>query len=67
MFTFNHYAACLNGKCAFLLADQILLMLKKWSEDEGPGATNEEIIYILECLKMAIAVKDVFQEKSPEN
>ena len=51
----------------FLLADQILLMLKKWSEDEGPGATNEEIIYILECLKMAIAVKDVFQEKSPEN
>jgi hypothetical protein len=39
-------------------------MLKKWSEDEGPGATNEEIIYILECVKMGTAAKDVFKEKT---
>lgn len=43
--------------------DKILLMLTKWSEVEGPGATNEEIIYILEGAKMIVAIKDVFPEK----
>ncbi len=38
-------------------------MLNKWSEVEGPGATNEEIIYILEGAKMIVAIKDVFPEK----
>ena len=38
-------------------------MLTKWSEVEGPGATNEEIIYILEGSKMVVAIKDVFPEK----
>ncbi len=35
-------------------------MLQKWKAQEGSGATNEEIIYILEGLKMADAVEGIF-------
>ena len=37
-----------------------LLMLNKWTEIEGDGATKDEIIYILEGLKMKEAFEGVF-------
>ena len=46
------------------LKEQIFAMLSKWAEEEGSGATNEEIIYILEGVKMSEALKDVFPEKA---
>lgn len=36
------------------------LMLTKWLEIEGEGATKEEITYILEGLKMSKALEGVF-------
>ena len=36
------------------------LMLTKWLETEGEGATKEEITYILEGLKMSKALEGVF-------
>jgi hypothetical protein len=38
-------------------------MLTKWSEDEGSGATNDEIVYIVEGAKMSEALQGVFPEK----
>jgi len=35
-------------------------MLQKWKEQEGDGATNDEIVYVLNGLKMADAVEGVF-------
>ena len=35
-------------------------MLNKWTEIEGDGATKDEIIYILEGLKMKEAFEGVF-------
>ena len=55
-----------NLKLVFyhFLPDQIFAMLTKWSEDEGSGATNEEIVYILERAKMGSAVQNVFADKA---
>lgn len=36
------------------------LMLKKWAEMEGEGATKEEITYVLERLKMSHVLESVF-------
>ena len=48
----------------FIFADQIFAVLKKWAEDEGSGATNDEIIYIMEGAKLSEALTDVFPEKA---
>ena len=39
-------------------------MLNKWTEIEGDGATKDEIIYILEGLKMKEAFEGVFAWES---
>ena len=40
--------------------DKCLALLKAWVEVEGPGATQEEIVYILEGLKLASDIEGVF-------
>jgi len=37
-----------------------LALLKVWVEVEGPGATKDEIVYILEGLKLSSAADGVF-------
>ena len=36
------------------------LMLKKWAEMEGEGATKDEITYVVERLKMNHVLENVF-------
>ena len=43
-----------------LSTERAELMLTKWLEIEGEGATKEEITYILEGLKMSKALEGVF-------
>jgi len=40
--------------------DKCLALLKAWVEVEGLGATQDEIVYILEGLKLASAIEGVF-------
>eukprot|EP00091_Calanus_sinicus_P023443 TRINITY_DN7922_c0_g1_i1.p1 TRINITY_DN7922_c0_g1~~TRINITY_DN7922_c0_g1_i1.p1 ORF type:complete len:291 (-),score=114.46 TRINITY_DN7922_c0_g1_i1:52-924(-) len=40
--------------------NKCLALLKAWVEVEGPGATQDEIVYILEGLKLASAIEGVF-------
>jgi len=40
--------------------DKCLALLKVWVEVEGPGATKDEIVYILEGLKLSSAADGVF-------
>jgi hypothetical protein len=49
-----------SSKNPVFILDKLLIMLQKWKAQEGSGATNEEIIYILEGLKMADAVEGIF-------
>ncbi len=46
--------------CFFPLTERALLMLTKWAEMEGEGATKDEITYILQGLKMTDALIGVF-------
>lgn len=49
------------AKLSFIVfLGKALLMLNKWTEIEGDGATKDEIIYILEGLKMKEAFEGVF-------
>jgi len=40
--------------------EKCLALLKEWVEIEGVGATQDEIVYILEGLKLASAIEGVF-------
>ena len=40
--------------------DKCLELIKLWQEMEGEGATKDEIIYILEGLKLASLIDGVF-------
>ena len=40
--------------------DKCLALLKVWVEVEGPGATKDEIVYILEGLKLSSVADGVF-------
>jgi len=40
--------------------EKCLALLKAWVEVEGPGATQDEIVYILEGLKLTSEVEGVF-------
>lgn len=41
---------------------QALLMLEKWVAEEGEAATKEDLVYILEGLKMDSVVEGVFEQ-----
>ena len=41
-------------------SEKCLELLKLWQEIEGEGATKDEIIYILEGLKLADSIEGVF-------
>ena len=43
-----------------LSLERAVLMLTKWAEMEGDGATREEITYLLEGLKMKDVLDGVF-------
>ena len=40
--------------------DKCLALLKAWVEVEGPGATQDEIVYILKGLKLASSIEGHF-------
>ncbi len=42
-------------------AERARALLKKWAELEGVGATYEEIVYVLEGLKMGHLVEGIAQ------